>query len=117
MVATVNSSGKVRALSAGTTTVTVTTADGSRTASCTVTVNNPVDYSWIRIATFIYEVKGDKLRIEIVGARAAEFTTLYANGQQIGSFADGKAEIPLQNELHLKAVAADGTPLEAWYKK
>ena len=37
-VATVNSSGKVTAVSAGTATITVTTADGGKTATCEVTV-------------------------------------------------------------------------------
>jgi len=37
-VATVDGSGKVTAVSAGTATITVTTADGGKTASCTVTV-------------------------------------------------------------------------------
>ena len=38
-VATVDASGKVTALKAGTTTITVTTEDGGKTATCTVTVN------------------------------------------------------------------------------
>lgn len=38
-IATVNTNGKVNAISAGTATVTVTTSDGSKKATCTVTVN------------------------------------------------------------------------------
>ena len=41
-VATVNSSGKVTAKAVGTTTITVTTVDGGKTATCTVTVKQPV---------------------------------------------------------------------------
>ena len=41
-VATVNTSGLVTAVSAGTATITVTTVDGGRTANCTVTVPVPV---------------------------------------------------------------------------
>ena len=41
-VAAVDNSGKVTALSAGTATVTVTTADGNKTANCIVTVSSPV---------------------------------------------------------------------------
>ena len=41
-IATVNSTGKVTAVSAGTANITVTTVDGSKTATCEVTVSNPV---------------------------------------------------------------------------
>jgi LPXTG-motif cell wall-anchored protein len=41
-VATVDQNGKVTAVSAGTATITVTTADGSKTASCSVTVEDEV---------------------------------------------------------------------------
>ncbi|PJI06943.1 MULTISPECIES: DUF5050 domain-containing protein [Clostridium] len=40
-IATVSSTGVVTAVSAGTATIVVTTADGSKTSSCNVTVNNP----------------------------------------------------------------------------
>lgn len=41
-VATVNGSGVVTAVSAGSATITVTTADGAKTATCEVTVTDPV---------------------------------------------------------------------------
>lgn len=41
-VATVDAQGVVTAVSAGTATITVTTSDGSKTATCAVTVTNPV---------------------------------------------------------------------------
>lgn len=44
LVATVGSTGKVTAVSAGTATITVTTVDGNKTAKCTVTVNNIKGY-------------------------------------------------------------------------
>jgi len=40
-VATVNSNGEVTAITAGTATITVTTVDGRKTATCTVTVESP----------------------------------------------------------------------------
>jgi hypothetical protein len=43
-IAKVDTTGKITALSAGTATITVTTADGSKTASCVVTVNNEMGY-------------------------------------------------------------------------
>lgn len=48
-VATVDSSGKVSALSAGTTTITVTTEDGSKTASCLVTVKASVKVTGVTL--------------------------------------------------------------------
>ena len=42
-VATVDSNGKVTAVAAGTANITVTTADGGKTATCTVTVNPAAD--------------------------------------------------------------------------
>jgi len=41
-IATVDTTGKVTALKAGTATITVTTVDGSKIATCNVTVNNPI---------------------------------------------------------------------------
>lgn len=41
-VATVDDSGKVTAVASGTSTITVTTEDGAKTATCVVTVTNPV---------------------------------------------------------------------------
>lgn len=46
-VATVNSSGLVTGISAGTAVITVTTADGGYTASCTVTVANAIMYDYV----------------------------------------------------------------------
>lgn len=48
-VATVDSSGKVSALSAGTTTITVTTEDGNKTASCLVTVKASVKVTGVTL--------------------------------------------------------------------
>ena len=52
-VATVDANGKVTAVAAGTANITVTTADGGKTATCTVTVNPATDpepsveYEWV----------------------------------------------------------------------
>ncbi|MGN0341631.1 MAG: Ig domain-containing protein [Roseburia sp.] len=43
-VATVDANGKVTAVANGTCTITVTTADGSKTATCTVKVDIPAIY-------------------------------------------------------------------------
>ena len=52
-VASVSSSGMVSALSGGTTTITVTTADGGKTASCVVTVTVPVSSVSLKTSTTI----------------------------------------------------------------
>jgi len=48
-VATVDSNGKVVGVSAGTAIITVTTMDGSKTASCTVTVSNPINVTSVKL--------------------------------------------------------------------
>ena len=48
-VATVNSSGKVTAVSAGTAVITVKTKDGGKTAACTVTVKAPVSVTGVSL--------------------------------------------------------------------
>ncbi|AGK96719.1 Ig-like domain-containing protein [Clostridium pasteurianum] len=57
-VATVDNTGKVTAVDAGTATITVTTVDGSKTASCTVTVNIPVTSVTLNKATDTLTVGG-----------------------------------------------------------
>ncbi len=67
-VATVDATGKVVALKAGTATITVTTADGNKTATCTVTVNDetpstiPVTGVSLNKATATLEI-GDNLTL------------------------------------------------------
>jgi len=51
-VATVDSSGKVTAISAGTTTISATTTDGGKIASCVVTVTAPVAVSMISVGQY-----------------------------------------------------------------
>ena len=60
-IATVGSTGKVTAVSAGTSTITATTEDGNKTASCSITVNNSV----IKVASVNLNKTTDTL---IVGA-------------------------------------------------
>jgi len=48
-VATVDSNGKVVGVSAGTAVINVTTIDGSKTASCTVTVSNPIKVTSVKL--------------------------------------------------------------------
>ena len=68
-VATVDGNGKVTALKAGAATVTVTTAEGGKTASCQVTVTRPGRYGRIQhpIQYLLYR------RGRAVGQRVAPF--------------------------------------------
>ena len=54
-VATVNAAGQVTAVSAGTATITVTTADGSKTAICTVTVKDGKVKDWAELTAALAE--------------------------------------------------------------
>jgi hypothetical protein len=58
-VATVDTAGKVTALKAGSATITVTTADGGKTASCAVTVIQNGSYSDGQVITYL---KSDKAK-------------------------------------------------------
>lgn len=49
MIASVSSSGLVTGVSEGSTTVTVTTEDGNKTASCTITITSPVPVSSVSL--------------------------------------------------------------------
>ena len=64
-VATVDSKGKIKAVAAGTATITVKTKDGSKTSSCKVTVTNPVA---------VTSVKLNKTSLSIVKGQASTLT-------------------------------------------
>jgi uncharacterized protein YjdB len=79
-VATVDSSGKITALKAGTTTITVTTEDGSFTDTCAVTVTEVA--TGVMSVTFDSAVSGqDTASIQIV-IRNVDYTT-YTNSVDI----------------------------------
>ena len=61
-VATVNSSGEVTARTPGSATITVTTEDGSKTATCNVTVNVPVESVSLN-KTSLVMTEGEKVTI------------------------------------------------------
>ena len=56
-IATVDNAGKVTGVKAGTATITVTTVDGSKTATCTVTVNDPI----IKVTSVSLNITTDSL--------------------------------------------------------
>ena len=90
-VATVDSSGKVTAVAPGTATITVTTADGGKTATCVVTVTRP----YIPPANPNYRItveatQGGTVTADPTAAKAGTTVTLTPvphRGYQVGSVA------------------------------
>lgn len=82
-VASVDATGKVKALTAGTATITVTTQDGNKTATCDVTVNTVVDYSWLTQPTIEFTVNGNNLGVKAVGVSSETFNKVTVNGTEI----------------------------------
>ncbi len=64
-VATVDGNGNVKAVSGGTVTITVTTADGSKTASVTITVKETYSYEWVEIK----ESSADQYMLYIINSK------------------------------------------------
>lgn len=102
-VALVNANGLVTGLAPGTTTVTVTTADGSKTAACTVTVlpEQPTTYV---IGDSVRGVKktGNNLSFYVNGASFADLHYKVNNGGQINvamntTTGSGNYTYPLNN--------------------
>ena len=90
-IATVDSTGKVTAVGAGTATITVTTADGNHTAACTVTVTRP----YIPPANPNYRItlaatQGGAVTADPTAAKAGTTVTLTPSpdaGYQVGTVA------------------------------
>lgn len=102
-VATVDATGKVTAIAVGTATITVTTVDGSKTATCALTVTAAVSYTWLETATIALEGNTAK----VVGANAGTFTKFFVNtSETAGNTADLTG---VSGTIELKATSADGT--------
>ena len=89
-VATVNSSGKVTAVSAGTATITVTTADGGFTATCTVTVRPDIPPANPNYRITVEATQGGTVTADPTAAKAGATVTLTPapdRGYQVGSVA------------------------------
>ena len=82
-VATVDNSGKVTAVAAGTANITVTTADGGKTATCTVTVNPATDPE---DPTVTYENVTSYLDIDAVKAAAGGEGVKLSSDYTMGRF-------------------------------
>ena len=89
-VATVNSSGKVTAVSAGTATITVTTADGGFTATCTVTVRPDIPPANPNYRITVEATQGGTVTADPTAAKAGTTVTLTPvpdRGYQVGAVA------------------------------
>ena len=89
-VATVNSSGKVTAVSAGTATITVTTVDGGFTATCAVTVRPEIPPANPNYRITVEATQGGTVTADPTAAKAGTTVTLTPvpdRGYQVGSVA------------------------------
>ena len=89
-VATVNSSGKVTAVSAGTATITVTTVDGGFTATCAVTVRPEIPPANPNYKITVEATQGGTVTADPTAAKAGATVTLTPvphRGYQVGSVA------------------------------
>ena len=89
-VATVNSSGKVTAVSAGTATITVTTVDGGFTATCAVTVRPEIPPANPNYKITVEATQGGTVTADPTAAKAGTTVTLTPvpdRGYQVGSVA------------------------------
>lgn len=102
-VATVDATGKVTAIAPGTATITVTTTDGSKNATCALTVTTANSYAWLEAA--VIAVEGNTAKV--VGANAGTFTKFFVNTTETaGNIADLTG---VTGTVELKATSADGT--------
>ncbi len=82
-IATVDQTGKVTAVATGTTTITVKTADGNKTATCQVTVKASTTVYIIGDSVKGLKKIGDKLEFYVNGATFADLHYKINNGGQV----------------------------------
>ena len=87
-VATVDANGKVTAVAAGTANITVTTADGGKTATCTVTVNPATDPGTDPSEEYekVVSVLDIQSGIDITGGKGSGYPIDETTGITIGKF-------------------------------
>ncbi|GHT51768.1 hypothetical protein AGMMS49982_10100 [Bacteroidia bacterium] len=108
-VATVSNSGLVTAIKAGTATITVTTEDGSKTATCVVTVTGGGGGNAINTTRqdeiAIYGIANG---IAIATKEATSVSIFNIAGQKVyQSVVDGSAEIPLTQGVYVVRVGSE----------
>ena len=115
-VATVDASGKVTAVAPGTATITVTTADGGKTANCTVTVTQPVnDVTLDKTTMDLFVDNGGTLTAKIqpdnASNKTVDWTTSNAGVATVD--ANGKVTAVGAGKAAITATAADGSEKKA----
>ena len=115
-VATVDASGKVTAVAPGTATITVTTADGGKTANCTVTVTQPVnDVTLDKTTMDLFVDNGGTLTAKIqpdnASNKTVDWTTSNAGVATVD--ANGKVTAVGAGKATITATAADGSEKKA----
>ena len=114
-VVSVNSSGLVTALSEGEATVTVTTEDGDKTATCTVTVNEPADpvaATGVEVTPTTLSVEAGKtamLTATVLPADATNKNIIWSTADAaIATVSNGTVKGIAEGETTITAKTADG---------
>ena len=114
-VATVDENGLVSAIAAGPATITVTTTDGGKTATCTVTVKAK-EGIWYSLVTSTDDLaEGDQVIIVNTSNKRAMSTTQNdANRKATDvNIADGKAFVPKNGDIQV--LSLEGNATDGWY--
>lgn len=108
-VATVEQSGKVKAVGKGTATITVTTADGSLSASCKVTVNIPS--TKVKLNTKkVYVVKGKSVNVKAIMTPfdSTDKVTWSTSNKKVATVKNGKIKAKKTGTAKITAKTTSG---------
>lgn len=114
-VATVNENGLVSALAAGPVTITVTTTEGGKTATCAVTVKAK-EGIWYSLVTSTDDLaEGDKVIIVNTDNKRAMSTTQDTNNRKATdvNITGGKAFVPKNGSIQV--LTLEGNNSDGWY--
>ncbi len=114
-VATVDENGLVSAIAAGLATITVTTTDGGKTATCAVKVKVK-EGIWYSLVTSTENLaEGDKVIIVNTENKRAMSTTQNENNRQatVVTIASGKAFVPKNGDVQV--LTLEGNNTDGWY--
>ena len=116
--ATVDSNGKVTAVKAGSATITVTTSDGGKTATCSVTVTaKEVDVEGLAIDPATLEIKEGltaQMKVVLTPAEASEPAIKWKSTNTEAATVDDSGLVTALKEGKTRIVATvDGTQIEA----
>ena len=110
-VATVDVNGKVTAVAAGTAMITVTTADGSKTATCEVTVTVPVTGVSLNKTTLALNVGGSETLTATIAPTNATNTTVTwkSSNTSVATVSNGKVTAVAAGSATITVTTADGS--------